>query len=118
VQGIIRHSFSRLADMLGQSVDDPASSSFRGINFYCTGVDETDDGYFSYSYKLKPGVNRDSHGLKVAHLAGMPQSVLRTAKGALEWLRKARTDNNCQRAEGLSKLGQTLLEISSSNPAP
>lgn len=34
--------FHELADMLGQSVNDPASSSFRGINFYCTGVDETD----------------------------------------------------------------------------
>jgi DNA mismatch repair ATPase MutS len=76
------------------------------------------DGYFSYSYKLKPGINRDSHGLKVAHLAGMPQSVLRTAEGALEWLRKARTDNNSQRAEGLSKLGQTLRDVGSPNPAP
>ncbi|KAF9650663.1 hypothetical protein BDM02DRAFT_3154693 [Thelephora ganbajun] len=110
--------FHELADMLGQPADDPVSSSFGNINFYCTGVDETDDGYFSYSYKLKPGVNRDSHGLKVAHLAGMPQSVLRTAKGAFEWLRKARTDNNSQRAKELSKLGRTLCEISSPNPAP
>jgi DNA mismatch repair ATPase MutS len=34
--------FHELADMLGQSADDPASSSFGNINFYCTGVDETD----------------------------------------------------------------------------
>ena len=34
--------FHELADMLGQSVDDPASSSFGNIDFYCTGVDETD----------------------------------------------------------------------------
>jgi len=34
--------FHELADMLGQSVDNPASSSFGNISFYCTGVDETD----------------------------------------------------------------------------
>ena len=34
--------FHELADMLGQSADDPASSFFGSINFYCTGVDETD----------------------------------------------------------------------------
>ena len=34
--------FHELADMLGQSAEHPASSSFQGINFYCTGVDETE----------------------------------------------------------------------------
>jgi hypothetical protein len=34
--------FHELADMLGQPANDPASSHSRGINFYCTGVDETD----------------------------------------------------------------------------
>lgn len=34
--------FHELADMLDQSADHPASSSFGGISFYCTGVDETD----------------------------------------------------------------------------
>jgi len=34
--------FHELADMLGQSTDDPASGSFGGVKFYCTGVDETD----------------------------------------------------------------------------
>jgi DNA mismatch repair ATPase MutS len=34
--------FHELADMFGQSPNHPASSSFGGINFYCTSVDETD----------------------------------------------------------------------------
>lgn len=34
--------FHELADMLGQSTDDPASGSFGDISFYCTGVDETE----------------------------------------------------------------------------
>lgn len=34
--------FYELADMLSQSDDHPAPSSFGGIRFYCTGVDETD----------------------------------------------------------------------------
>lgn len=42
--------FHELADMLGQSTDDPASSSFEGINFYCTGVDETDVIRSLYSF--------------------------------------------------------------------
>lgn len=42
--------FHELADMLGQSVDHPASSSFRGINFYCTGVDETDVIFFPFEF--------------------------------------------------------------------
>lgn len=39
--------FHELADMLGQSANEPASSSFRNISFYCTGVDETDVIHFS-----------------------------------------------------------------------
>ena len=34
--------FHELADMLGQSADNPASSHLGNISFYCTGVDETD----------------------------------------------------------------------------
>jgi DNA mismatch repair ATPase MutS len=44
--------FHELADMLGQSTDDPASSSFGNISFYCTGVDETDVIHFSVSFSV------------------------------------------------------------------
>lgn len=44
------------------------------------------NGHFAYSYKLRPGVSRDSHGLKVAQLAGMPTSAIQVANKALAWL--------------------------------
>lgn len=40
----------------------------------------TQDGYFTYSHNLRPGVNRDSHALKVAQLARMPESAVTLAK--------------------------------------
>lgn len=41
--------FHELADMLGQSTDDPAPGSFGGVRFYCTGVDETDVMSFRFT---------------------------------------------------------------------
>lgn len=38
---------------------------------YCTDVDEGLDGSYSYVHRLRKGVNRRSHALKVARLAGM-----------------------------------------------
>lgn len=37
---------------------------------YCTDVAEEEDGSFSYVHRLRKGVNRQSHALKVARLAG------------------------------------------------
>ena len=37
---------------------------------YCTNVRDEADGSFSYVHRLRSGVNRDSHALKVAQLAG------------------------------------------------
>ena len=45
--------FHELADMLGRSAGDPASSSFKNIDFYCTGVDET-DVIHSFSFRFHP----------------------------------------------------------------
>ena len=50
------------------------------------------DGQFAYSYKLRPGINRDSHGLKVASLAGVPPSAMAVATETLAWLRSQGTD--------------------------
>ena len=47
----------------------------------------------------------------------MPQSVLRIAEGALEWLKKVHTDNNGQRAKELNELGRMLCDADSPNPA-
>lgn len=45
------------------------------------------DGHFAYSHRLKPGVNRNSHGLKVAKLGGMPSSVMKVAQDTLDWMK-------------------------------
>ncbi|KAG8966474.1 DNA mismatch repair ATPase msh1 [Tulasnella sp. 419] len=72
--------FHDLADMLGYS-DDGLNKSrrrsvFPNIGFFCNDVDETEDGHFTYSHRLRPGVNRDSHGLKVAQTGGLPPKAI------------------------------------------
>ncbi|KAL4069487.1 muts domain V-domain-containing protein [Scleroderma citrinum] len=81
--------FHELADLLAYSKDNHHGDGiFSGVGFFCTDVDETVDDYFTYSHRLRPGVNRDSHGLKVAQLAGMPNSVVLLAKNVLGVLQR------------------------------
>ncbi|EIW64835.1 mismatch repair ATPase MSH1 [Trametes versicolor FP-101664 SS1] len=100
--------FHELADMLGH---DPAThrgeGPFSKIAFYCTDVDEIENGDFAYSHRLSPGVNRDSHGLKVAQLAGMPEPAVSVARSALAWL-KERSAQRVGRGVELHALGQSL----------
>jgi DNA mismatch repair ATPase MutS len=56
---------------------------------------------------MRPGVNRDSHGLKVAQLAGMPYSAVTVAKEALSWLNKTNSEEAAKTAQ-LTTLGQSL----------
>ena len=58
--------FHALADM---------SKEFSHLGCYCTSVMEEAGGSFSFVHRLRRGVNRQSHALKVAQLAGkgMPQ---------------------------------------------
>ena len=53
--------FHALADM---------SKGFEKLGCYCTDVAEGPEGSFSYVHRLRKGVNRQSHALKVARLAG------------------------------------------------
>ncbi|WVR03472.1 hypothetical protein IAU60_000463 [Kwoniella sp. DSM 27419] len=55
------------------------SSPRQGVSFWCTDIDEI-DGAFSYSYRLRPGINHQSHAIKAARLAGMPDSFLAVAE--------------------------------------
>lgn len=54
--------FHTLADM---------TKSFEHLACYCTDVTEGRGGSFSFVHRLRRGVNRSSHALKVARLAGM-----------------------------------------------
>ncbi|EHK15646.1 uncharacterized protein TRIVIDRAFT_39057 [Trichoderma virens Gv29-8] len=54
------------------------------VQTYCTDIKENEDGSFVYVHKLRPGVNRQSHALKVARLAGLPQHAIDIARNALD----------------------------------
>ncbi|KAI4173021.1 MAG: hypothetical protein LQ343_003131 [Gyalolechia ehrenbergii] len=47
---------------------------------YCTDVAEEAGGSFSYLHRLRRGVNKASHALKVARIAGIPEPAIRTAE--------------------------------------
>jgi DNA mismatch repair ATPase MutS len=51
---------------------------------YCTDILEDDGGSFTFMHRLKKGVNRQSHALKVAKLAGLPPAALAVAETVLE----------------------------------
>ncbi|KAK1241649.1 hypothetical protein MKX07_007472 [Trichoderma sp. CBMAI-0711] len=74
--------FHDVADMAAaEGFCDPQASFVRT---YCTDVKEDKDGGFVYVHKLRPGVNRQSHALKVARLAGLPQHAIDVARNVLE----------------------------------
>lgn len=59
---------------------------------------------------MRPGVNRDSHGLKVAQLAGMPDTAIAIAKEALALLKKGTSSDETLTAAKLTAMGQLLSE--------
>ncbi|KAK8137738.1 hypothetical protein PG984_001118 [Apiospora sp. TS-2023a] len=74
--------FHSLADM----VEDRGMHVTTGghVEMYCTDVEEDDQGGFVYIHKLRKGINRESHALKVARLAGIPEAAINVAKQILE----------------------------------
>ncbi|KAK5990372.1 MutShomolog 1-like protein [Cladobotryum mycophilum] len=54
------------------------------VQTYCTDVEEDGQGGFVYIHKLRRGVNRRSHALKVARLAGLPEHAIKVAEQVLE----------------------------------
>ncbi|PYI06173.1 DNA mismatch repair protein Msh1, partial [Aspergillus sclerotiicarbonarius CBS 121057] len=67
--------FHALADMTG---------GFEALGRYCTDVRESESeggtGTFSFVHRLRKGVNRESHALKVAQLAGLPREAIEMAR--------------------------------------
>jgi DNA mismatch repair ATPase MutS len=53
------------------------------VEMYCTDVEEYKEAGFVYVHKLRKGVNRQSHALKVARLAGLPEAAIAVAKEVL-----------------------------------
>ncbi|KAI1072615.1 hypothetical protein LB507_003143 [Fusarium sp. FIESC RH6] len=53
------------------------------VQTYCTDVVEDGQGGFFYNHKLQKGINRQSHALKVAKLAGLPDKAISIARRVL-----------------------------------
>lgn len=76
--------FHRLADLVHERGLHVGSDGGGGpVEMYCTDVEEDGEGGFVYVHRLRKGVNRQSHALKVARLAGLPETVLTVAKTVL-----------------------------------
>jgi DNA mismatch repair ATPase MutS len=71
--------FHRLADMTEQ---------WKRIGRYCTDILEDESGGFIFQHQLKPGVNRQSHALKIAKLANLPVPALQAAQAMLEQMQQ------------------------------
>ncbi|KAH8676308.1 muts domain V [Xylariales sp. PMI_506] len=76
--------FHDLADMVREKGLHVGQGGGGQVEFYCTDVEEDGRGGFVYVHKLRKGVNRESHALKVARLAGLPEAAVGMAKEVLE----------------------------------
>ncbi|KAL1900607.1 MutS protein 1 [Sporothrix stenoceras] len=89
-RGLFATHFHGLADLAaedGIAAQDgdgkPASSCSFPIDLYCTDVEEDGAGGFVYVHRLRKGINRQSHALKVARLAGLPEQAIQIAQRVL-----------------------------------
>ena len=89
--------FHALADM---------TQEFEELGRYCTDVLEDDAGSFSFMHRIRQGVNRQSHALKVARLAGLPESAINVAEDVLG---KLGTQANVQSQQNDTLGEQSLL---------
>ncbi|KAF2452693.1 putative DNA mismatch repair protein Msh1 [Lineolata rhizophorae] len=73
--------FHALADM---------TKEWKKVACYCTDVEELEDGKesFVYVHRLQKGINKESHALKVARFAGMPEEAIAVAATVLDSLKK------------------------------
>jgi DNA mismatch repair ATPase MutS len=71
--------FHALADM---------TENFEQLGRYCNDVLEQPDGAFSYVHRLRKGVNRQSHALKVARVAGKLTIFFHISRNALRVKRR------------------------------
>lgn len=60
-------------------------------------------------------MNRDSHGLKVAKLGGLPPLALDTAQNALTFLKHSQSDDGDQR-ELLQRIGKQIVGTQYQSP--
>ncbi|KAK4239808.1 hypothetical protein C8A03DRAFT_13812 [Achaetomium macrosporum] len=76
------HGIADLVAKQGLRVEDGGPDG--AVDMYCTDVEEDEQDGFVYVHKLRKGVNRQSHALKVARLAGLPEQAIRVAQQVLQ----------------------------------
>ncbi|KAK4176328.1 putative muts protein 1 [Triangularia setosa] len=84
-RGLFATHFHDIADLVEEKklrIEDRGQDA--AVEMYCTDVEEDDNGGFVYVHKLRRGINRESHALKVARLAGLPEKAIQIAKEVLE----------------------------------
>ncbi|KAG9188911.1 hypothetical protein G6011_07616 [Alternaria panax] len=74
--------FHTLADMT-------EGEGWEALSCWCNDVEEEGDGSgrWAYVHRLRRGVNRESHALKVARVAGMPEDAIKVAAKVLGQLK-------------------------------
>jgi DNA mismatch repair ATPase MutS len=82
------------------------TKDFEMLGCYCNDVLEEPDGKFSYVHRLRKGVNRESHALKVARVAGLPEDAVVVAAQILNQLKG--TANSIAKASTPTQTGQHL----------
>ena len=90
-RGLFATHFHAVADLaaeddmvvVAEENDTSKTGGARAVETYCTDVEEDEQGGFVYVHKLRKGVNRQSHALKVAGLAGLPEHAVQVAKRVL-----------------------------------
>ncbi|KAI1263115.1 muts domain V [Xylariaceae sp. FL1019] len=86
--------FHGLADRVRERGLHVGAGSTGPVEMYCTDVEEDGKGGFVYVHKLRKGVNRQSHALKVASLAGLPNAAITVAKEIIDHQRQNRVEEN------------------------
>lgn len=75
--------FHGIADLAAQAGLCGGEGGREVVEMHCTDVEEDGAGGFVYIHKLRKGINRRSHALKVAKLAGLPEQAVQVAKKVL-----------------------------------
>ncbi|KAI1189393.1 muts domain V [Nemania serpens] len=75
--------FHGLTDLVYERGLHVSSGEGGSVEMYCTDVEEDGEGGFVYVHRLRKGANRQSHALKVARLAGLPEAAITVAKEVL-----------------------------------
>lgn len=70
-----------------------------------------DPDAFTYAHRLRPGVNRESHGLRVAQLGGMPSAAIEVARRVMERLKGGEVGVGLNVGAGTSGVGNVGLGL-------